>query len=302
MMSKDIYQTDITQARKFLHQLLAEQVAENAMHWLDQQTEKIKSDPTNKTLYISFSACPRFVGKGPLRISEEEIKQAQSLREGFSLEGWTLDQAARVYFLLFIPAEDEEHYLKTLEMLFNAADVKEQTALYAALPLLAHPQKLIRRAAEGIRTNMTVVFDAVALNNPYPAAYLGNDAWNQMVLKAVFTERPLYKIYKADTRANQELAKMLRDFAHERWAAGRAVHPELWRFVAPFADENYGADIEKILNEGSLLGREAGALICLQSNHPKVKALLDKHPDLKDKTNEEKLNWDELGKIYSESK
>ena len=152
------------------------------------------------------------------------------------------------------------------------------------------------------RTNMTVVFDAVALHNPYPTAYLGNDAWNQMILKAVFTERPLYKIYETDTRSNPELAKMLRDFAHERWAAGRAVHPELWRFVAPFADDSYLSDIERVLNEGSLFGREAGALVCLQSKNVKIKALLNKHPDLEADITKEKLSWDELGKRYAESK
>lgn len=302
MMNKDIYQTDVTKTQNFLYQMLAEQAPENATPWLDQQTEKIKNDPTNKTLYISFSACPRFVGKGPLRLSEKEILEAQSIRTGFSLEGWTIDQAARVYFLLLIPTEDENHYLRTLEMLFNAADVKEQKALYSALPLLAHPQKLTRRTAEGIRTNMTVVFDAIALQNPYPSEYLDENAWNQMVLKAVFTERPLYKIYKSDERANPKLAQMLRDFAHERWAAGRPVTPELWRYVATFADDSYIPDIERILEEGSSFVREAGALVCWQCNNPKVKALLDKKPELKKAVADGKINWDDVGKRYLESK
>jgi len=302
MMKKNIYQTDVTKARNFLYQLVAGQTPENAATWLDQQTEKIKNDPTNKSLYISFSASPRFLGKGPLRFSEKEIQAAQSIREGFSLESWTIDQAARVYFLLLIPAEDENHYLRTLQMLFNAADVKEQKALYSALPLLAHPQKLTKRAAEGIRTNMTVVFDAIALQNPYPAAYLDENAWNQMLLKAVFTERPLYKIYKSDERANPKLAQMLRDFAHERWAAGRPVTPELWRYVAPFADDSYIPDIERILNEGSSFVREAGALVCWQSDNAKVKALLDQQPVLKTTLTDGKLNWDDLGKRYLESK
>jgi len=301
-MSNSIYQTDIASARKFLYQLIVDQGPESAEEWLNQQTEKIKWDTTNKTLYISFSACPRFVGKGPLRLSDKIEQEAQSLRNGFSMEGWTLDQAARTYFLLLIPTENEAHYIKTLEMLFGAADVKEQKALYSALPLLAHPEKLTKRTAEGNRTNMTVVFNAIALNNPYPAEYLEENAWNQMILKAVFTERPLFKISGADDRANANLAKMLRDFAHERWAAGRPVTPELWRFVAPFTEENYLSDIERILNEGSNLVREAGALVCTQSNSPKIKALLDQKPELKEKATNQQLNWDDLGKKYLESK
>lgn len=301
-MNKDIFQTDVAKARKFLYQLVSDHAPENAVTWLDQQTEKIKNDDTNKTLYISFSACPRFVGKGALSFSEKDWQEAQSIREGFSLKDWTIDQAARVYFLLLIPTEDETHYLRTLEMLFNAADVKEQKALYSALPLLAYPEKLTKRTAEGIRTNMTVVFDAIALHNPYPTEYLDENAWNQMVLKAIFIDRPLFKIYNSDQRANAKLAQMLRDFAHERWAAGRQVTPELWRYVAPFADDNYLPDVENILKEGSLFVREAGVLVCQHCDSAKIKALLDQQPELKAKVTEENLNWDDLGKRYLESK
>ena len=74
-------------------------------------------------------------------------------------------------------------------------------------------------------------------NNPYPAENLNEAAWNQMVLKAFFTEKPIDQIIGLDERANERLARTLSDYAHERWAAHRSVNPLLWRCVAPFINE-----------------------------------------------------------------
>ena len=59
-----------------------------------------------------------------------------------------------------------------------------------------------------------------------------------MILKAIFIERPLYKIYGLDKRMNKPLAEMLVAYVNERWAAGRDVTPELWRLVVPFTGWN----------------------------------------------------------------
>ena len=82
---------------------------------------------------------------------------------------------------------------------------------------------------------MRVVFEAVAHRNPYPAEHFAEPAWNQLVLKALFVGSPLDPIVGLDARRNPTLARMLCDYAHERWAASRPVSPELWRCVGPFA-------------------------------------------------------------------
>jgi hypothetical protein len=81
------------------------------------------------------------------------------------------------------------------------------------------------------------VFNAVALYNPYPAEYLDDLAWNQMILKALFVGTPLYPIYGLKRRNNPQLSKMLLDYARERLAAKRTVNPELWKLAATFQPE-----------------------------------------------------------------
>ena len=81
---------------------------------------------------------------------------------------------------------------------------------------------------------MTSVFNAVAHHNPYPAKYLDELAWNQMILKALFVGSQLKPIYGLKSRNNPQLAQMLIDYACERLAADRAVSNELWELVVPF--------------------------------------------------------------------
>ena len=174
--------------------------------------------------------------------------------------------------------------------------MEEQVALYAALPILPFPDILAKRAAEGIRTNIFDVFDAIALHNPFPHDFLHEAAWNQMLLKAVFMQRPLYRVYGADERANAELARMLVDFAHERWAAKRPVSPELWRFVGPFINDEYIEDIKKVIEEGEPLEMEAGLLACASGKQPEAKQILDQYPDVNQDIESGRLNWTVIGK------
>lgn len=248
---------------------------------------------------MAFSMASRFFPKDPLQISEKDSEEADEIRSGFQPAGLNLLQAARIYLLLLLPAADQEAWFGAWNKLFETADMHEQEALYAALPLLPYPQMLTKQAAEGIRTNITPVFDAVALENPYPADFLPQEAWNQMVLKAVFIQRPLYKIYKAADRVNEELTQMLIDLARERRAAGRKVTPELWCLTGPFlTEENFG-DIERVVREGETIEKEAALLACSMSTLPAAKQLLEEYPDIKEVIRTGKLNRYELGERYA---
>src|SRR5262249_57553553 len=133
-----------------------------------------------------------------------------------------------------------------LETLFNTADVWELIAFYRGLPLYPNATEHVARAREGTRSAMQPIFEAVAHRNPYPMEQFDENAWNHMVLKALFIGSKLAPILGLDERANPRLMRMLCDYAHERWAAQRPVAAELWRCVGPHADAAAVEDLARV--------------------------------------------------------
>ncbi|MBF2065418.1 MAG: EboA family metabolite traffic protein [Calothrix sp. C42_A2020_038] len=217
---------------------LAVRVSIEAFNWLETKSNTIKASAEVDVFYTAFSAVPRYTGKQDLNLTTEELKASGNLHSGWFPINWSVDQATRVLLVLSLPNNNQKQYLQTLEQLFNAADVGELVTLYQALPILPYPEQLQKRAAEGVRSNMTAVFNAVALNNPYPSEYFDNLAWNQMVLKALFVNSPLHQIQGLEQRTNPQLAQMLSDYASERQAAKRIVAPELWQLLEKCTNKN----------------------------------------------------------------
>lgn len=252
--------------------------------WLRQREEVWRQTGAMQQYNLTFSAISRFVGKSIIHLEDAET--------GFTIKGWPADRVARVWWLLQLPATDKPAYIKHIETLFDTAEMNELAALYSALPLLAFPEAWTLRTAEGIRSNIGTVLEAIMLNNPYPAQHLSEAAWNQLVLKAIFTDKPVGRIIGLDQRANATLAAVLVDYAHERWAAGRTVNPMLWRLVAPFVNETSFNDIKRVWNSEQTIEREAAALACAHANFAPARELLLQDPALKAEIDGDILNWD----------
>lgn len=221
----------LNSAISLLHYWLSRQVEPDGMTWLEEKRKQITSADSERIFFAAFSAVPRYTGKQDLQLTPDDWQAIEAIRPGWFPGHWSVDQAARTLLILSLPQDNAEEYLRRVEQVFSAADVSELVALYQALPLLPYPERFRLRAAEGVRSNMTAVFNAVALRNPYPAEYLDNIAWNQMVLKALFVGSPLHLIYGLEKRNNSDLSQMLIDYANERKAANRSVSPELWQLV-----------------------------------------------------------------------
>ena len=288
-------QVDNQAFTQFLGNLINEQLDDPARLWLKQKLDLITSKVELKDLYLTFSAIPRFLGKQTLEVSADYLQVAQTLRKGLHIKGWTIPQAARVLTICSYPFQDEQSFVKIMDQLFSAAEVTELVALYSALPVLPYPEALKARASEGVRTNMSVVFDAVVLNNPYPSEYLEEGAWNQMVLKALFMGRPMYQIYGLEHRSNLSLSKMISDFAHERWVAGRPTSPEMWRPIGTEGTISIYQDLEHLLTQEDSDQHAAAVLAARALNTREAQAFLDQHQSVVDQVTEQGTTWDDIG-------
>ncbi|WP_210419465.1 EboA domain-containing protein [Pedobacter sp. KBS0701] len=237
-----------------------------------------------------FVMLPRKTGKLPIAITDDQQEALQAA--GFSyIRNWTIDRLARVWLLAGFDQGDKELFFSTINRLFLSAEVNEAVALYSALPFLSHPEIWEKRCAEGIRSNIGSVLEAIMENNPYPAAHLDEAAWNQLVLKAFFTEKNISLIAGLDQRANLQLALTLVDYAKERWAAGREVHPQLWRLVGKFTNAEIFETLKTGLQHYNQIEQRAIALAISESGYQPAKDYISTFPELKLALADGSLNW-----------
>ncbi|PSL49929.1 hypothetical protein CLV51_1011269 [Chitinophaga niastensis] len=295
-MSVAEYVYDQDKVSALLRTIIHNNSNEKANVWLLQRLQLQQQTRAIPQFNQTFTAIPRFTGKEIITVMPEEGRLLQELLPSFFVQGWTLDRLVRVWWLLQLPTTDKTIYIETLEQLFSIAEMNELAALYSALPLLAWPEALIARASEGIRSNIGIVQDAIMLHNPWPAKYLAEPAWNQLVMKAIFTDKPIHYITGLDERANAALAGILTDFAHERWAAGRTVNPMQWRLLMHFVNADNIQDITRIWHSIDNVEKEAAALVCAQSDYLPAQQLLAQSPALAAEIQAGSLSWDTIAK------
>jgi hypothetical protein len=273
--------------QQLLLNIIKGNVSAECQNWLENI---VQSSSENLTVSQAFVMAPRKTGKSFLQLSKEE--NALLTEAGIScISNWTIDRLSRVWLLSILNSENPDQLYSTIDKLFLSAEMNEAVALYSALPFLAHPQIWVKRCAEGIRSNIGSVLEAIMENNPYPAQNLDEAAWNQLVLKAFFTEKNINLIVGLDQRANLQLALTLADYACERWAAGRKVNPQLWRLVGRFINDKIFEALKIGLQNYDQIEQRAIALAVSESDHQEAKDYINTFPELKSALADGTLNW-----------
>ncbi|MBO9620176.1 MAG: EboA domain-containing protein [Niabella sp.] len=223
--------------------VLKEESSSESFTWL----VALPVPPQNITRDFSF-ASRKFSKQRPASSSAPHIYLAEKFQRTH-WHSWTILDLARLYLLLQLNAANEQEYTTTIESVFNQADLGELTILYKALPYFAYGKAWESRCAEGIRSNMGTVLEAIMYENSYPSVHLPEAAWNQLILKAIFTGKDLGRIYGLEERNNAALAASLLDYAEERLAAGRNIDAAVWPLTKVFYPEKTGVLQQRFLQE-----------------------------------------------------
>lgn len=257
---------------------------ESTQQWFSNQISNLSA---GSSFFLAFGMAAKKVGKEPINLSDTLINAFSEINPDANQIQWSLDELVRLALLLHLPLTGRQ---ESITKLIATSDIREQKLIYKSLQYLTQAEDFELLMIDGIRTNMTDVYDAIALHSSYPKKYFKEGAWNQMVLKGIFMERPIYRIYGLDERRNADLARIAIDFAHERQSAGRKVTPELWRLVVPFVDDTILQDLIKVAESTDALERDAGLRALHESEQSAAQNWLNQRPPV-----EEISTWNDIG-------
>ncbi|MGC1515945.1 MAG: EboA domain-containing protein [Maribacter sp.] len=271
--------------------LLKEYGRAESVSWLMDRIEKLAIEKSAKDLFMTYSILSsKFDSEEPVSFAEAYGIHSHY----FKIHSANLLQIARMYLLSEVLRQDETFYTPKVANIIEVADTGELETFLKYLVVLPNPGAYRKTAVEALRTNIAVVFDAIALNNPYPAQHFNDQQWNQMYLKAAFMERDLSQIEAVDQRANEDLSRIIFDYAHERWAAGRTIDPLFWRPVSTFLNEERLKDMKRLLDSENIFENRAGALCCHHSGNEKALKVLDQYLEMKKKIANKEIEWNTL--------
>jgi len=250
----------MTSASEFLGAALRGAIPAESSKWLEGACQEVARGASTERFCGLVSLASRYVPRrGAIEWKPAQLAEAGKLLEGWNPERWTILEAARARIVLARGELATPGGAAAIEEAFRYADVGELCALYKTLALLPEPKRFVWRAGEGCRSSMKAVFESVACDSPLPLRHFDDTAWRQMLIKALFVEAPLARVFGLATRLDAETARMALDLADERRSAGRPVNPDTWLLVGKHAGARGVASLERELASGSPAGKAAAS-------------------------------------------
>jgi hypothetical protein len=208
-------------------------VPAKAREWFDAEIAGLAAAGEPRRFVAAFVAAARHAGRIPIALDADESAALRALGLTWSLDAWQADEIVRVALLLVAAARLSREGLDDLvERCYRHGDGRERQAVLRALPLLPHPERFLTLALDACRSTTRPVFEALACDNPYPAAHLHEIHFNPMVMKALAADLSLDRIVSLGTRVTADLMRLARDYVAERRASGCSVPADAWRLTA----------------------------------------------------------------------
>jgi hypothetical protein len=210
---------------------LARVLRAEAAQWLDAEINRQRNGLDERRLGMAIGLVGRRIGRADLSLSAADLAAAQALRRRWRPDAWGTDEAARVALMLATWTGDEEAFAARVEALCVTGELTEHVACLKGFAVFPAQARLLGRAREAVRSSVQPLFEAMACRNPYPADHFDAAAFNQMVVKCVFSGVPIETVVGLDERRNDDLVRMMRDLLSERHAAGRALPDAVHRWI-----------------------------------------------------------------------
>lgn len=239
--------------------------------WISQKLNQLYNSvqPLNDlTLYSAMAK--RELGDSRM----EQAKPIDALFSPLDIRRWSVADTARLILLISLvrrlPAETES----LLTGYYRMGDEAERSSLIRGLILFAPADCLTRLALESGRTNNLSLFSSLSQDNPYPASFYPEQAYNQMVLKCLFLGLAIERVIGLEQRANPDLTRMCVNYVIERENAQRSVPHDIWLAVGPHASPTGEAKMLAYLDNDEMehryycataLGRRLGGNPTLKS-------------------------------------
>jgi hypothetical protein len=195
-----------------------------ALAWFEAALSDLDPVRERESFLSALAAAGRRLGRDP--VEPDRVETERSAAAGLSPfpVGLGLDECGRGALILLafdkLPASQRVDLATDL---YHRGEIRERQALLRVLAYLPSPVGFRDLAVEACRTSAQSVFEAIACENPYPAAHFAEPSFNQMVLKAVFNGAALSRIAGLAERVTPDLVRMAEDYVAERRAAGRAL-------------------------------------------------------------------------------
>ncbi|MBC7000071.1 EboA domain-containing protein [Cytophaga sp. FL35] len=275
---------------ELLH-ILSSNLNADAFDWLNSKIDVIIENKSTKDLYLTYSL---------LSTKADRNKKISFELDNKELESYLLQQEAneleisRIYLLIKVLKTDATFFQPKVANLIQVADTGELITFLKFVSLLPNAKDYNHVAVEALRTNIATVFEAISMGNPYPARFFNDQQWNQMYLKAAFMQLDLSQILEVDARANKDLARIISDYAHERWAASREIDPLFWRPVSRFIEGVLYEDMKRLLDSDNPSENKAGALCCHFSGNGEAQKLLQNYQQLNHQVTNGTITWENV--------
>ncbi len=275
----------------FLRKLLEDNPELTDLAWIDNNLDHIINQKDTQKFYLTYSLMASKSVEKKFLIEDARASELEYLDRHQA----DVLQLSRVYLLASVLESDFDFFGPKVAQIIQVADGGELITFLKFLVLLPRSDYFSEVAVEALRTNITPVFEAITMNNPYPSLHFNEQQWNQMYLKAAFMQLDLSQIIGVEERANAELARIISDYAHERWAASRDIDPMIWRPVSGYLKNDLMADMQQLLKSDKSSENRAAALCCFHSELKDALELLKSvSPDLYSLAENNELNWNEI--------